>query len=97
MFFVFSSLLLEIDISYVLQVTLGWDWIQSTPDRNTGLWDIVTLKLVDGPLKLHDPTVRIKNITTALDQPPTVAAAASSRLSAASSSTSSSFSPAEKI
>lgn len=27
----------------VMQCTLGWDWIQATPDRNTGIWDRVDL------------------------------------------------------
>jgi mannosylglycoprotein endo-beta-mannosidase len=45
----------------VSQFTGGWDWIQATPDRNTGLWDKVSLKL-SGPLQLRDPTVRIRNI-----------------------------------
>lgn len=46
----------------VSQFTGGWDWIQATPDRNTGLWDKVTLK-VGGPLQLRDPTVRVRNLS----------------------------------
>jgi len=26
-----------------IQYTAGWDWIQSIPDRNTGIWDKVTI------------------------------------------------------
>lgn len=46
----------------VSQFTAGWDWIQASPDRNTGLWDKVSLHLISGSLELHDPTVRIQNI-----------------------------------
>jgi len=46
----------------VSQFTGGWDWIQATPDRNTGLWDKVSLKVLSGSLHMHDPTVRIRNI-----------------------------------
>eukprot|EP00980_Cylindrotheca_fusiformis_P019309 scaffold6632_cov102-Cylindrotheca_fusiformis.AAC.4 len=45
----------------ISQFTGGWDWIQATPDRNTGLWDKVFLKYT-GSLHLHDPTVRIRNL-----------------------------------
>ena len=32
------------------QFALGWDWIQATPDRNTGLWDKVELISCRTPL-----------------------------------------------
>ena len=25
----------------IMQSVAGWDWIQGTPDRNTGIWDEV--------------------------------------------------------
>lgn len=45
----------------ISQFTAGWDWIQATPDRNTGLWDKVTLKQT-GRLQLVNPFVKIFNI-----------------------------------
>lgn len=41
----------------VAQFAAGWDWIQATPDRHTGLWDRVYLVEHDGPL-LRDLFVR---------------------------------------
>lgn len=32
----------------IAQFALGWDWVQATPDRNTGLWDKVELLHYDG-------------------------------------------------
>lgn len=41
----------------IMQMSAGWDWIQATPDRNTGIWDRVEL-LTTGPVRLVDPFVR---------------------------------------
>jgi hypothetical protein len=37
-----------------MQFTAGWDWIQPVRDRNTGIWDEVTLSTT-GAVKLNDP------------------------------------------
>ena len=47
-----------------MQFTQGWDWIQSTPDRNTGLWDVVTTEATKSHILIRDPLVRTLNITT---------------------------------
>ena len=47
----------------ISQFAAGWDWIQGTPDRNTGLWDKVTLRLT-GAVQLQDPFVRAVDIDT---------------------------------
>lgn len=39
-----------------IQYTAGWDWIQPIPDRNTGIWDKVTIKKT-GAVKISDPHV----------------------------------------
>ncbi|CAE7786683.1 EBM, partial [Symbiodinium sp. CCMP2456] len=39
------------------QFALGWDWIQATPDRNTGLWDKVELVSSSTP-RIEDLYVR---------------------------------------
>jgi hypothetical protein len=39
-----------------IQYTAGWDWIQPIPDRNTGIWDKVTIKKT-GAVKISDPQV----------------------------------------
>ena len=31
----------------IMQYTLGWDWITSTPDRNTGLWDSIEIQQIN--------------------------------------------------
>jgi hypothetical protein len=36
--------------------TEGWDWIPSVRDRNTGLWQDVTLKAT-GPVRIGDPQI----------------------------------------
>ena len=38
------------------QYTAGWDWIQPIRDRNTGIWDIVTLEET-GAILLKDPHI----------------------------------------
>lgn len=40
-----------------MQYTPGWDWIQPVRDRNTGIWDEVTLTTT-GPVKLKAPHIR---------------------------------------
>lgn len=40
------------------QFVEGWDWIQAVPDRNTGLWDAVSL-LSTGSVCLRDPHVQV--------------------------------------
>jgi hypothetical protein len=42
----------------MMQFTQGWDWIQPTPDRNTGLWDRVTLEAAPSDVTIVDPWVR---------------------------------------
>ena len=39
-----------------LQYTAGWDWIQPVRDRNTGIWDKVTI-LRTGSVRITDPHV----------------------------------------
>jgi len=38
------------------QYTAGWDWIQPVRDRNTGIWDKVTIERT-GPVNLKNPHV----------------------------------------
>lgn len=47
----------------VMQCTAGWDWIQSTPDRNTGIWDKVQVDWIWGNVKLHDVRVQVVEIS----------------------------------
>jgi len=39
-----------------LQYTAGWDWIQPMRDRNTGIWDKVTIETT-GAVRITDPHV----------------------------------------
>jgi len=39
-----------------LQYTAGWDWIQPMRDRNTGIWDKVTIETT-GAVRISDPHV----------------------------------------
>jgi len=39
-----------------IQYTAGWDWIQPIKDRNTGIWDKVTIEKT-GAVKINDPHV----------------------------------------
>lgn len=39
-----------------IQYTAGWDWIQPVRDRNTGIWDKVTIQTT-GAVKINDPHV----------------------------------------
>ena len=38
----------------IMQMTLGWDWIQSTPDRNTGIWSAISLEESLGAVRVRD-------------------------------------------
>jgi mannosylglycoprotein endo-beta-mannosidase len=40
-----------------------WDWVQATPDRNTGLWDAVTLETTFDVV-ITDPIVRTVSVST---------------------------------
>jgi hypothetical protein len=39
-----------------MQFTAGWDWIQAVRDRNTGIWDEVSLTRT-GPVRIEHPQV----------------------------------------
>ena len=39
-----------------IQYTAGWDWIQPIPDRNTGIWDKVTIEKT-GSVRIIDPHI----------------------------------------
>jgi mannosylglycoprotein endo-beta-mannosidase len=39
-----------------IQYSAGWDWIQPIKDRNTGIWDKVTIEKT-GPVSITDPHV----------------------------------------
>jgi mannosylglycoprotein endo-beta-mannosidase len=42
-----------------MQFTSGGDWIQAIPDRNTGIWDKVTIEIT-GPVDIRDPFVKTR-------------------------------------
>jgi len=43
--------------SITMQFTAGWDWICPIRDRNTGIWDQVSLEIT-GPVDIRDPFVK---------------------------------------
>jgi len=43
--------------SVTMQFTAGWDWICPIRDRNTGIWDQVSLELT-GPVDIRDPFLK---------------------------------------
>jgi hypothetical protein len=43
--------------SVTQQFTAGWDWICPVRDRNTGIWDQVSLEIT-GPVDIRDPFVK---------------------------------------
>ncbi len=43
--------------SVTMQFTAGWDWICPIRDRNTGIWDQVSIEIT-GPVDLRDPFVK---------------------------------------
>lgn len=45
--------------SNTMQFTAGWDWIQPVKDRNTGIWDEVTITTT-GNVKLANPLIVTK-------------------------------------
>ncbi len=45
--------------SVTMQFTAGWDWICPIRDRNTGIWDQVSLEIT-GPVDIRDPFVKPK-------------------------------------
>eukprot|EP01041_Mallomonas_annulata_P008142 gene8142-16733_t len=47
----------------IMQYTAGWDWIQPTPDRNTGIWDDIYL-LHTEDVHIYDAYVRTMNISS---------------------------------
>jgi mannosylglycoprotein endo-beta-mannosidase len=60
----------ELAKSTTAQFSAGWDWIASTPDRNTGLWDKVTLVETPGPLAMRDPFMSVRSVTLRQDAAP---------------------------
>ncbi|TCD11621.1 glycosyl hydrolase [Pedobacter frigidisoli] len=57
------------------QYTAGWDWIQPTRDRNTGIWDKVTIEKTKG-INIQNPHVVTlvpgKRLPDAKQQPATI-------------------------
>jgi hypothetical protein len=47
-----------------MQSTQGWDWVQASPDRNTGLWDAVELRATSS-VSVRDAYVRIARVGNA--------------------------------
>jgi hypothetical protein len=43
--------------SITMQFTAGWDWICPIRDRNTGIWDQVSIEIT-GPVDLRDPFIK---------------------------------------
>lgn len=52
----------------IMQCTAGWDWIQPTPDRNTGIWDKVEIDWIWGDVRLHDVRVKVIGISPNIAQ-----------------------------
>ena len=48
-----------------MQFAAGWDWIQSTPDRNVGVWNRVEVEWLDGVVRMKDAHVDILNVSDA--------------------------------
>ena len=46
----------EIARNMTNQYVAGWDWIQSIPDRNTGIWDKVTIRRT-GAVRIRNPHI----------------------------------------
>ncbi|KAL9185172.1 hypothetical protein ACHAXT_002949 [Thalassiosira profunda] len=49
----------------IMQFAAGWDWIQSTPDRNVGIWGGVDVNWEWGDVRLHSVRVQVRNISVA--------------------------------
>jgi hypothetical protein len=65
--------------SVAMQFTAGWDWICPIRDRNTGIWDEVSLETT-GSVDLRDPFVRTrvpgKRLPSGKQEPAFIAASA---------------------
>lgn len=65
--------------SVAMQFTAGWDWICPIRDRNTGIWDEVSLEIT-GPVDLRDPFIRTrvpgKRLPSGKQEPAFIAASA---------------------
>ncbi|MBL7965742.1 MAG: hypothetical protein JNK09_02015 [Prolixibacteraceae bacterium] len=65
--------------SVAMQFTAGWDWICPIRDRNTGIWDEVSLETT-GPVDLRDPFIRTrvpgKRLPSGKQEPAFIAATA---------------------
>lgn len=46
----------EIARNVTMQFTAGWDWIQPVRDRNTGIWDNISVT-TSGPVTVEDPYI----------------------------------------
>ncbi|MGC9151577.1 MAG: glycoside hydrolase family 2 protein [Microbacter sp.] len=58
-----------------IQYPAGWDWIQPVPDRNTGIWDKVSIVKTKGVLLVDPHIVTLvpgKRFPDALTQPPAI-------------------------
>ena len=67
----------------VMQYT-GWDWVRATPDRNTGLWDLVELEVFEAgaAVSLRTRTCESKQISSHIP-PISVKVAVSTRITLA--------------
>ncbi len=45
--------------SVTQQYTPGWDWVCSVADRNTGIWDQVSVEIT-GPVDIRDPYIKTR-------------------------------------
>jgi hypothetical protein len=45
--------------SVTMQFTAGWDWICPIRDRNTGIWDQVSIEIT-GPVDVRDPFIKTR-------------------------------------
>lgn len=51
------------------QYMLGWDWVEGTPDRNTGILDDVIVRIT-GPVLIRDPMAIITSIVQGMNALP---------------------------
>ena len=49
----------------IVQFAAGWDWIQSTPDRNVGVWNRVEVDWLHGVVRMKDAFVNVLNVSDA--------------------------------
>lgn len=45
-----------------MRYTVGWDWTQFVADRNTGIWDKISIETT-GPARLEHPHVKVTKVT----------------------------------